>query len=84
MKLMTETFSKSSRISFKMSLKIQCYFAIFYIYVYIHRVLFGPVKPELWVIPSGPKKIFKSEHLNFLDKELNITDITEQPVFVFS
>ena len=31
-------------------------------------VLFGPVKPELGVIPSGQKKIYKSEHLNFPGK----------------
>ena len=44
-------------------------------------VLFGPVKQKLGVIPSGPKKKkkkFNSEHLNFLGKELNVTDITEQ------
>ena len=27
-----------------------------YIYIYIYIVLFGPVKPELGVIPSGQKK----------------------------
>ena len=49
------------------------------IYIYIYKgVLFGPVKPELGVIPSGQKKTFNSEHLNFPGKELNITDITEQ------
>ena len=43
-------------------------------------VLFGPVKPELGVIPSGQKKkkTFNSEHLNFPGKELNATDITDQ------
>ena len=47
-------------------------------------VLFGPVKPELGVVPSGQKKkkkkkkTFNSEHLNFPGKELNVTDITEQ------
>ena len=47
-----------------------------YMYIYI---LFGPVKPELGVIPSGQKKKkFNREHLNFPCKELNITDITEQ------
>ena len=40
-------------------------------------VLFGPVKPELGVIPSG-QKIFNSKPLNFPGKELNVTDITEQ------
>ena len=39
-------------------------------------VLFGSVKPELGVIPSGQTK--NSEHLNFPGKELNVTDITEQ------
>ena len=48
-----------------------------YIYIYI-LVLFGSVKPELGVIPSGQKKTFNSEHLNFPGKELNVTDITEQ------
>ena len=47
--------------------------------MYIYIVLFGPVKPELGVIPSGQKKkIFNNEHLNFPGKELNVTDITEQ------
>ena len=41
-------------------------------------VLFGPVKPELGVIPSGRKKSFNSEDLNFPGKELNVTNITEQ------
>ncbi len=46
-------------------------------------VLFGPVKPELGVIPSGKKKqqknkTFNSEHLKFPGKELKVTDITEQ------
>ena len=38
------------------------------------RVLFGPVKPESGIIPSGQK----NEHLNFPGKKLNVTDITEQ------
>ena len=29
-------------------------------------------------IPSGQKKPFNYEHLNFPGKELNVTDITEQ------
>ena len=37
-------------------------------------ILFGPVKPESGIIPSG----FNYEHLNFPRKELNVTDITEQ------
>ena len=41
-------------------------------------VLFGPVKPELGVIPSGQKIPFNCEHLNIPGKELNVTDITEQ------
>ena len=50
-----------------------------YIYIYIYiKLLFGPVKPELGVIPSGQEKLFKSEHLNFPGKELSVTDITEQ------
>ena len=28
-----------------------------YIYIYIYIVFFGPVKPELGVIPSGPEII---------------------------
>ena len=42
------------------------------------QVLFCPVKPELGIIPSEQKKTFNSERLNFLGKELNVTDITEQ------
>ena len=36
---------------------------ISYIYVYI-KVLFGPVKPELGVIPSGQENHSKTEYLN--------------------
>ena len=53
------------------------------IYIYI---LFGIVKPESEIIPSGQKS-FNYEHLNFPSKELNVTDITEQnnvTVFCFS
>ena len=53
-----------------------------YIYIYVCVcvcVLFGPVKPEFGVIPSGQKKkrkkTFNSEHSNFPGKELNVTDI---------
>ena len=56
-------------------------FSLQYIRIYIYVcvcVLFGPVKPELGVIPSGQKKTFNREHLNFPGKELNVTDITEQ------
>ena len=41
-------------------------------------MLFGPVKPELGVIPSGQVNYSKVNLLNFPDKELNVTDITEQ------
>ena len=39
--------------------------------------LFGPVRLQWGVIPSGQKKSFNGEHLNFPGKELNVTDITE-------
>ena len=32
------------------------------LYIYIYIVLFGPVKPELGVIPSGPKKNKNKKH----------------------
>ena len=35
-------------------------------------VLFGPVKPELGVIPSGEDFHSKAEHLNFSGRELNV------------
>ena len=35
------------------------------LYIYIDIVLFGPVKPELGVIPSGQENHSGSEHLNF-------------------
>ena len=38
-----------------------------YIYIYI-VVLFGPVKPELGVIPSGQENHSRAEHLNFLGR----------------
>ena len=50
---------------------------IHYIYLYI-VVLFGPVKPELGVIPSGQGNRSKVEHLNFPGRELNVINITEQ------
>ena len=43
-------------------------------YIYIYIVLFGPVKPELGVIPSGQENHSKPEHLNFPGKELK-TDL---------
>ena len=56
-----------------------CVCVCLYIYVCVCVcVLFGPVKLELGVIPSGQKKTFNSEHLNFPSKELNVTDVTEQ------
>ena len=36
-----------------------------HIYIYIYIVLFGPVKPELGVIPSGQENHSRAEHLNF-------------------
>ena len=46
--------------------------------VCVYIVLFGPVKPESGVIPSGKENHSKAEHLNFPGRELNVTDITEQ------
>ena len=48
-----------------------------HVYIYI-VVSFGPVKPELGVIPSGQENHSKSEHLNFPVRELNVINITEQ------
>ena len=46
-----------------------------YIYnIYIYIVLFGPVKPELGIIPSGQENHSGAEHLNFPDRELNVID----------
>ena len=45
---------------------------VIYIYIYIYIVLFGPVKPELGVIPSGQENHSKTEHLNFPGRELNV------------
>ena len=53
----------------------KCYI---YIYIYIYIVLFGPVKPELGVIPSGQENHSKTEHLNFPGRELNVINIKEQ------
>ena len=44
-------------------------------------VLFGPVKPELGVIPSGQENHSGAEHLNFSGRELNVIDFTEQYFF---
>ena len=50
-----------------------------YIYIYIEReVLFGPVKPELGVIPSGQENHSRAEHLNLPGRELNVINFTEQ------
>ena len=52
-----------------------------YIYIYIYIVLFGPVKPEVGVIPSGQENHSGAEHLNFPGRELNVIDFTEQYIF---
>ena len=44
-------------------------------------VLFGPVKPELGVIPSGQENHSGAEHLNFPGRELSVIDFTEQYFF---
>ena len=48
------------------------------IYIYIYIVLFGLVKLELGVNPSGQENHSKTEHLNFPGRELNVINITEQ------
>ena len=50
----------------------QIYYKYIYIYIYIYIVLFGPVKPELGVIPSGQENHSKAEHSNFPGRELNV------------
>ena len=40
--------------------------------IYLSIVLFGPVKPELGVIPSGQENHSGAEHLNFPGGELNV------------
>ena len=52
-----------------------------YIYIYIYIVLFGPVKPELAVIPSGQENHSGGENLNFIGGELNVIFFTEQYFF---
>ena len=42
------------------------------IYIYIYIVVFGPVKPELGVIPPGQENHSGAEHLNFPGGELNV------------
>ena len=44
-------------------------------------VLFGPVKPELGVIPSGQENHSGAEHLNFPGGELNVIFFNEQYFF---
>ena len=44
----------------------------FGLHIYIYIVLFGPVKPELGVIPSGQENHSGAEHLNFPGGELNV------------
>ena len=44
-----------------------------YIYIYIYMcVIFGQVKPEFGVIPSGPENHSRAEHLNFPGRKLNV------------
>ena len=52
-----------------------------YIYIYIYIVLFGAVKPESGVIPSGKENHSGAEHLNLPGRELNVIDFTEQYFF---
>ena len=40
-----------------------------YIYTYI---IFGQVKTEFGVIPSGQENLSRAEHLNFPGRELNV------------
>ena len=42
------------------------------IYIFVILVLFGPVKPELGVIPSGQKNHSGAENLDFPGGELNV------------
>ena len=51
--------------------------ARYWLYIYMY-VLFGPVKPELGVIPSGKENHSRAEHLNFPGRELNVINFTEQ------
>ena len=43
-------------------LTLSCFVVCVCVYIYI---LFGPVKPELGVIPSGQENHSKAGHLNF-------------------
>ena len=46
-------------------------------HIYIYIVLFGPVKPELGLIPSGLENHSRAEHLNFPGRELNVINFRE-------
>ncbi len=54
------------------------YILCMYVCMYVCIILFGPVKPELGVIPSGQENHSGAEHLNFPGRELNVIDFTEQ------
>ena len=46
--------------------------SITFLLVYIYLVLFGPVKPELGVIPSGQENHSGAKHLNFPSGDFNV------------
>ena len=48
---------------------------------YIYIVLFGPVKPELGVIPSGQENHSGAEHLNFPGGEVNVIFLQSNTFF---
>ena len=58
-----------------------CIYIYMCVYIYISIVLFGPVKPELGVIPSGRENHSEAEHLNFPGRDLNVIAFTEQYFF---
>ena len=59
-----------------------CVYVSLYIYVCVCVcVLFGSVKPELGVIPSGQENHSSAEHLNFSGRELNV--INKRSLFFF-
>ena len=50
-----------------------CGSKIEWVRIYIYIVLFGPIKPELGVIPSGQENHSGAEHLNFPNRmEINL------------
>ena len=55
-------------LNFGVFLKVYIYI---YIYIYIW-IIFGQVKPEFGVIPSGQENHSIAEHLNFPGRELNV------------